>query len=45
MGMYDYINGEQVKCFYSPIYSSDGLGLAYNTWHNGGMFRNFSTGD
>lgn len=45
MGMYDYINGEQVKCFYYPIYCKDGMGQSKSTWHSGGMLRSFSTGD
>ena len=40
MGMYDYINGEQVKCFYTPV-GSKGSGI----WHSGGMLRSFENGD
>ena len=40
MGMYDYINGEQVKCFYRPIFSeNEGL------WHSGGLMRSYVDGD
>lgn len=40
MGMYDYINGEQVKCFYRPIFSeNEGL------WHSGGLLRSYADGD
>lgn len=40
MGMYDYINGEQVKCFYRPIYSEkDGI------WYSGGHMTGYVTGE
>lgn len=41
MGLYDYINGEQVKAFYSPIYDNDTKG----TWHSGGRMVGFDNGD
>lgn len=41
MGLYDYINGEQVKVFYSPIYDED----SKNTWHSGGRMVGFDNGD
>lgn len=40
MGLYDYINGEQIKCFYRPIFS-EGQGV----WHSGGRMIGFSDGD
>ena len=40
MGMYDYINGEQIKCFYSPIFNKD-----YGVWHSGGSLIGYSNGD
>lgn len=41
MGMYDYINGDQVKLFYIPIFDE----VKKNTWHSGGTLHSFSTGD
>ena len=49
MGMYDYIGGEQVKLFYTPIFSgkeqSADLGLGLGVWRSGGQLRNFCEGD
>lgn len=41
MGMYDYINGEQVKIFFHPIYED----RAKNTWHSGGSLLGYKDGD
>lgn len=43
MGMFDSINGEQVKCFYVPIY--DGCETNENIWHSGGRARIFKEKD
>lgn len=40
MGLYDYINGEQVKCFYRPIFSVD-----EGIWHSGGHMTDYLDGD
>lgn len=40
MGLYDYINGEQVKCFYRPVYS-EGEGI----WHSGGYMLGYVNGE
>lgn len=40
MGLYDYINGEQVKCFYRPVFSENG-----GVWHSGGRMICFKDGD
>lgn len=47
MGMYDYLGGEQVKIFYSPIFSpKDSMGTeGASTWHSGGGMRSFEVGD
>lgn len=41
MGMYDYINGEQVKIFFHPIYEE----RAKSTWHSGGSLIGYENGD
>lgn len=41
MGLYDYINGEQVKVFFHPIYEE----RTKSTWHSGGSLNNFYNGD
>lgn len=41
MGMYDYINGEQVKIFFHPIYDE----YTKDTWHSGGSLVGYSDGD
>lgn len=41
MGMYDYINGDQVKLFYIPIFDE----VKKDTWHSGGTLHSFATGD
>lgn len=41
MGMYDYINGDQVKIFYTPIFDE----VKRNTWHSGGRLKSYNTGD
>lgn len=40
MGMYDYINGEQIKCFYNPIFQKE-----YGLWHSGGSLISYNNGD
>ena len=46
MGMYDYLNGEQVKVFYSPIFILEGFGDNKPTInHSGGSLRSFTVGD
>lgn len=40
MGMYDYINGEQVKCFDVVIMGNDG-----DLWRSGGSLDSYSTGN
>lgn len=39
MGMYDYLNGEQVKCFYNVFYYND------EVIHSGGNLYNYDIGD
>lgn len=40
MGLYDSINGEQIKCFYTPIFSTpEGI------WYSGGHMIDFIDGD
>lgn len=41
MGLYDYINGEQIKIFYNPIFNEQ----EQNTWHSGGTMINYDTGE
>lgn len=44
MGMYDYINGNQIKCFYTPLfYVCDILEDNYIN-HSGGSLTGFNTG-
>lgn len=45
--MYDYINGEQVKCFYSPIYHIEENSLlgCKSVWYSGGDLCGYGTGD
>ena len=49
MGMYDCINGEQIKCFYLPIFNDNWEDeksiFKEPTWHSGGLFRDFKDGD
>lgn len=45
MGMYDYINGEQVKCFYSLIPSISGNLLDDDFLCSGGNLINYKNGD
>ncbi len=40
MGMYDYLDGEQVKIFYTPVFNEK-----YGMWHSGGSLRNYSIND
>ena len=42
--MYDYINGEQVKVFYTPIFGKL-MSENYSTWHSGGSLSDYKTGD
>ncbi|MDF2880171.1 MAG: hypothetical protein K0R54_728 [Clostridiaceae bacterium] len=44
MGMYDYLGGEQVKIFYSPIFDKDFFGEIV-TVHSGGSLLSFGTND
>lgn len=41
MGLYDYINGEQVKIFYHPIFDE----YTKDTWHSGGSLVDYVNGD
>lgn len=43
MGMFDSINGEQVKCFYVPVY--DEHETSKNIWYSGGRARFFKEND
>ena len=43
MGMFDTINGEQVKCFYIPVYSENEV--CENIWYSGGRLRDFKEND
>lgn len=43
--MYDYINGEQVKCFYTPLFYADDLEPNNYIYHSGGSLTGFNTGD
>lgn len=47
MGMYDYLAGEQVKCFYIPVFNSNINDLIIKdiTWHSGGLMRDYNIGD
>ena len=48
MGMYDYLNGEQVKCFYIPIfyYSEMENEMGFNSiHHSGGQLIEYHNGD
>lgn len=46
MGMYDYLGGEQIKIFYTPIFESkDIITGKPGTWHSGGGMRSFNEGD
>lgn len=45
MGMYDYINGEQVKCFYTPLFCDYELLDDTCISHSGGSLKSFNTGD
>jgi len=40
MGMFDYLDGEQVKIFYTPIFN-EGYGMC----HSGGLLRKFNIND
>lgn len=41
MGLYDYINGEQIKIFYHPIFDES----SKDTWHSGGSMVGYNTGE
>lgn len=41
MGLYDYINGEQIKIFYHPIFDEN----SKDTWHSGGSMIDYNTGE
>ena len=43
MGLYDYLNGEQVKIFYSPVFWSENEGE--NVYYSGGGLRGYINGD
>lgn len=45
MGMYDYINGEQVKCFYTPLFYIDDIIEDKCISYSGGSLTGFNTGD
>ena len=45
MGMYDYINGEQVKCFYNLIPNVNNNLIDDDFWHSGGNLINYKNGD
>ena len=44
MGMYDYLNGEQVKCFYRVIHHKDSLDNKWEFSHSGGQLRGYTNG-
>ena len=44
MGMYDYINGEQVKCFPWITYVNDGF-PGIKLWEHGGNLNGYENGD
>lgn len=44
MGMYDYLNGEQVKCFYRIIHYKDGENSPWEFSHSGGQLRGYIDG-
>ena len=43
MGLYDFINGEQVKIFYTPIFDENCP--EEPTWHSGGTMSDYNNGD
>lgn len=44
--IYDYLNGDQVKCFYIPIYYPEGSDVFESKiCHSGGDLRGFANGD
>jgi hypothetical protein len=46
MGMYDYLGGEQIKVFYSPIFEEEDIITGKpTTWHSGGGLRSFGEND
>lgn len=45
MGMYNFINDNQVKCFYTPIYTIDGYIDKPCIYYNHGTMDSFNIGD
>ena len=43
--MYDYINGKQVKCFYTPLFYVDDLEPNKYIYHSGGSLTGFNNRD
>lgn len=44
MGMYDYLNGEQVKCFYRIVHYKDNSNNSWQFSHSGGQLRGYADG-
>ena len=44
MGMYDYLNGEQIKCFYGVVHYKDSLDSKWEFSHSGGQLRGYVNG-
>lgn len=44
MGMYDYLNGEQVKCFYRIVHYKDNSNNSWQFSHSGGQLRSYVDG-
>lgn len=46
MGMYDYMGGEQIKIFYTPIFNRNKEEISRSSfWHSGGQLRSFGSED
>lgn len=45
MGMYDYLEDEQVKMFYRPIFSNESVEGEIGTWHSGGSLMSYTIGE
>lgn len=45
MGMYDCLNGEQIKCFYNVVHYKDINDDKWMIYHSGGQLRSYSIGD
>lgn len=41
MGMYDCLNGEQVKCFYRVVHYKSGQNDTWEFFHSGGQLRGY----